>query len=71
MNLLEQAKRLRADYDAIKQQRKKQRRNRRERESYDRKHRKERYGVKRARIIQKQIQYNMAHRDDHNKRQVE
>jgi hypothetical protein len=57
-SLLEHAKRLRAEYDVIQRQRK-----------YKRE--RERYGVKRARIIQKQIQYNMAHRDDHNKHQVE
>ncbi len=66
-SLLEHAKRLRAEYDVIQQQR----RCKRERERYDRKCRRERYGVKRAKNIQKQIQYNMAHRDDHNKRQVE
>ena len=62
-SLLEHAKHLRAEYDAIQQQRNKQRRYKHERERYERKSRKERYGLKRARIIQKQIQYNVAHRD--------
>jgi hypothetical protein len=50
-SLLEHAKHLRAGYDVIERQSKKQRKNKCKREIYDAKRRKERYGVKQAIFI--------------------